>query len=46
MPNPRGGAGDLYAEAKIMVPPELSSKERRLYEKLDSVTTFNPRGPR
>lgn len=46
MPNPRGGAGDLYAEAKIMVPAELSSKERRLYEKLDSVTTFNPREPR
>lgn len=46
MPNPRGGAGDLYAEAKIMVPAELSSKERRLFEKLASVTSFNPRGLR
>src|SRR5207244_9945112 len=34
MPNPRGQPGDLYAEAKIMVPRNLSDAERRLFEQL------------
>jgi curved DNA-binding protein len=46
MPNPRGLPGNLYAEIKIMVPPSLSKEERKLYEKLASVSDFNPREER
>ncbi|EXG82165.1 DnaJ C-terminal domain-containing protein [Cryptosporangium arvum] len=44
LPNPRGRPGDLYAEARIMVPPEPSDEERRLFEQLAAVSTFDPRG--
>jgi curved DNA-binding protein len=43
LPNPRGTAGDLYAEAKIMVPPRLSRAERRLFEQLAAESHFDPR---
>jgi curved DNA-binding protein len=43
MPNPRGLPGNLYAEIKIMVPPSLDKEERKLYEKLASISDFNPR---
>jgi curved DNA-binding protein len=43
MPNPRGAPGDLYAEARIMVPATLSADERRLFEELARTSTFNPR---
>ncbi|HEX3305087.1 MAG TPA: DnaJ C-terminal domain-containing protein [Streptosporangiaceae bacterium] len=43
LPNPRGRPGDLYAEARIRVPPELSERERRLFEELAAVSTFDPR---
>ncbi|HEV8174974.1 MAG TPA: DnaJ C-terminal domain-containing protein [Actinoplanes sp.] len=43
LPNPRGKPGDLFAEAKIMVPPRLSDEERRLFEQLAAVSTFDPR---
>jgi curved DNA-binding protein len=43
MPNPRGLPGNLYAEIKIMVPPSLGQEERKLYEKLATVSKFNPR---
>jgi curved DNA-binding protein len=43
LPNPRGRPGDLYAEARIMVPPKLSAEERRLFEQLAAVSTFDPR---
>jgi curved DNA-binding protein len=43
MPNPRGKAGDLYAEAQIMVPSRLSNDERRLFEQLAAVSAFDPR---
>jgi curved DNA-binding protein len=46
MPNPRGEPGDLYAEASIMVPATLSDDERRLFEELARVSTFDPRGRR
>jgi curved DNA-binding protein len=46
MPNPRGLPGNLYAEIKIMVPPSLSKEERKLYEKVASVSDFNPREER
>jgi curved DNA-binding protein len=46
LPHPRGSAGHLYAEAKIMVPPRLSSEERRLFTELANTSTFDPRKPR
>jgi len=46
MPHPRGRPGDLYAEVKIMVPPQPTGEERRLFEQLASVSTFDPRRQR
>lgn len=43
LPNPRGRPGDLYAEARIMVPPHLTDEERRRYEELATVSGFDPR---
>jgi curved DNA-binding protein len=43
LPNPRGQPGDLYAEAKIMVPPQPTEAERDLFEQLAAVSTFDPR---
>jgi curved DNA-binding protein len=43
LPNPKGKPGDLYAEARIMVPPRLSRGERQLFEQLAAQSTFNPR---
>jgi len=43
LPNPRGSAGDLYAEAKVMVPARLSDEERRLFEELGRISSFDPR---
>lgn len=43
MPNPRGTPGDLFAEVRIMVPAALSDEERRLFEQLAAVSTFDPR---
>jgi curved DNA-binding protein len=46
LPNPRGTPGDLYAQIKIMVPARLSDAERRLFEELATVSSYNPRGDR
>jgi curved DNA-binding protein len=46
LPNPRGKPGDLFAEARIMVPARLSRQERRLFEELAKVSTFDPRSQR
>ncbi|GAA3452311.1 DnaJ C-terminal domain-containing protein [Dactylosporangium matsuzakiense] len=46
LPNPRGTPGDLYAEVRIMVPPKPSDAERRLFEELATVSSYNPRGDR
>ena len=43
LPNPRGKPGDLFAEAKIMVPPRPSKAERRLFEQLAAESGFDPR---
>ena len=43
LPNPRGKPGDLFAEARIMVPPRLSRAERQLFEQLAVESTFDPR---
>jgi curved DNA-binding protein len=43
LPNQRGAPGDLYAEVRIMVPATPSDDERRLFEELARVSTFDPR---
>ena len=43
LPHPRGRHGHLYAEVKIMVPAKLTGDERRLFEELATVSTFDPR---
>ncbi len=45
LPNPRGTAGDLYAEIRIMVPATLTRQERKLFEKLADTSSFDPRQP-
>lgn len=39
----KGGRGDLIAEVKIMVPKQLTEEEKKLYQKLDEISTFHPR---
>ncbi len=46
LPNPRGKPGDLYAEARIMVPPRPSRTERQLFEQLAAASDFDPRRSR
>ncbi|WP_067183898.1 DnaJ C-terminal domain-containing protein [Microtetraspora niveoalba] len=43
LPNPRGAPGDLLAEARIMVPPQPTDEERRLFEELSAASGFDPR---
>ena len=43
LPKKSGSRGDLLAEIKVVVPTELSQSEREIYEKLASVSRFNPR---
>jgi curved DNA-binding protein len=43
LPNPKGEPGDLYAEAKIMVPHQPAQQERELFEQLAAVSSFDPR---
>jgi curved DNA-binding protein len=43
LPHHHGRAGNLYAEAKIMVPGKLSHEERQLFEQLAATSTFDPR---
>ena len=42
-PNPKGEAGDLYAEIKVVVPDKLSSREKELFEELAKVSKFRAR---
>jgi curved DNA-binding protein len=46
MPNPRGTAGDLYAEVKIVIPARQSDRERKLWHQLAETSGFDPRGRR
>jgi curved DNA-binding protein len=43
MPNPHGAAGNLYAEIKVMVPPNPTARERDLFEQLAAESAFDPR---
>ena len=42
-PQAKGGKGDLFAELDVVVPPQLSDRERELFEELAKVSDFNPR---
>ncbi len=39
----KGARGDLIAEVKIMVPKKLTDEERKVFEQLNKISTFNPR---
>lgn len=39
----KGSRGDLIAEVKIMVPKKLTSQEKKIFEELNQVSSFNPR---
>ena len=43
LPKPQGGAGDLFAVAQILVPTQLSERERELYESLREASGAAPR---
>jgi len=42
-PQQKGGKGDLYAELEVVMPPQLSDREKELFGELAKVSTFNPR---
>jgi curved DNA-binding protein len=46
LPNQRGTPGNLYARVAIMVPSKPTEEERRLFEELRKVSTFDPRSER
>lgn len=39
----RGSRGDLIAEVKTVVPKKLTGDEKELFEKLKTISKFNPR---
>ncbi len=43
LPNPKGAAGDLYAEVRIVVPRQLTDEERELFEELARTSDLDPR---
>jgi curved DNA-binding protein len=43
MPHPKGTAGDLYAEIRVMVPPSPTERERELFSELAADSSFDPR---
>lgn len=43
LPDPRGGAGDLFAIVQVVVPTVLDEREKRLFEELAEVSRFDPR---
>jgi curved DNA-binding protein len=43
LPSPDGGAGDLYALIRIVVPKNLSDVERKLYEQLEATSNTKVR---
>ena len=43
LPQPGGGAGDLYAVLSIEAPSPLTEPEKKLFEELRQVSRFNPR---
>lgn len=43
LPKADGSMGDLFATVQIMVPGELSARERQLFQELADASAFNPR---
>jgi len=43
LPKPGGGEGDLYAMVNIVMPPEISEREKILFKEMADASTFNPR---
>ncbi|HYN11554.1 MAG TPA: DnaJ C-terminal domain-containing protein [Burkholderiales bacterium] len=43
LPKPGGGAGDLYAVLRTVVPGTLSEREKQLFEELRAASKFDPR---
>ena len=43
LPQPGGGAGDLYAVLSLEAPNPLTEPEKKLFEELRRVSRFNPR---
>lgn len=41
-PNPKGQDGDLTVEIKVVVPGDLSDRERELFEELAAISPFKP----
>ena len=41
--NGNSGRGNLIAEVKIVIPKKLTNEEKKLFEKLNSISKFNPR---
>ena len=40
---PGGGKGDLLAEIRVVIPDQLSPRERELFEQLAAESEFRPR---
>ncbi len=43
LPDKKNGNGNLYAVIQIVIPPELSEKEKKLMQDLAEISHFNPR---
>lgn len=43
MPQPGGTPGDLFAKLKIMVPSQLTDRERELFQQLQRESAYDPR---
>lgn len=43
LPRPEGEPGDLFAIAQIVVPPDLTDRERELFSELAAGSKFDPR---
>jgi curved DNA-binding protein len=43
LPKPSGGFGDLFAVSKVVMPPALSEREKKLFKQLAEASTFDPR---
>ncbi|MCI8410846.1 MAG: J domain-containing protein [Clostridia bacterium] len=41
--NGNNSRGDLIAEVKVMVPKQLTAEEKLIFEKLNEISSFNPR---
>jgi curved DNA-binding protein len=46
LPNTRGTPGDLFAEARVVVPSKPTPEETRLFEELAGTSKFDPRRQR